>query len=383
MPADQQIPLSVLDLAPVSVGSTSAEALGNALDLAKVADRAGYHRYWLAEHHLAPGVAAASPAILIALIVGTTQRIRIGSGAVQIPNYSPLIIAEQFGTIAQLYPGRIDLGLGRLDLGKILRRRQVGTDVPTPRHDAVVDGLLVPAPGRYSGDAASVELLARLLEHELDGPPPDYCALVRQILSFVRGEFRAPSGEKVHAIPAEGADLQVWILGSSAGPSAQAAGELGLPYAGNYHISPSTVLESVAAYRAAFRPSPELARPHVMVSADVVVADDDATARELASPYAEWVLGIRTGLGAMPFGRPTDAARRRWTDDERAAVTDRTRTQIVGTPDAVVRRLRTLVAATAADELMVTTITHQHADRVRSFELLAEAWFDAAAPEHR
>lgn len=174
-------------------------------------------------------------------------------------------------------------------------------------------------------------------------------------------------------LPVEGADLDVWILGSTPGSSARTAGGRGLPFAANYHVLPATVLDTVAAYRAAFRPG-ELAEPYVAVSADVVVAETDERARELATPYGQWVLDVRSGRGARPYVTPEQARARVWTDAERAAVADRVDTQIVGSPATVVRQLDTLARVTGADELVVTTITTEHADRVRSTELLAEAW---------
>ena len=176
------------------------------------------------------------------------------------------------------------------------------------------------------------------------------------------------------AIPGEGAEVEVWILGSSGGDSAQLAGELGLPFGANYHVSPATVLEAVEAYRNAFRPSATLAEPHVLVSADVVVAPDDDTARELASGYGLWVLSIRNGQGAIDFPTPAEAAAHEWSEDERDLVADRTATQFVGSPHTVADQLQVLADETGADELLVTTITHGHADRVRSYELLAQEW---------
>lgn len=172
----------------------------------------------------------------------------------------------------------------------------------------------------------------------------------------------------------------MWVLGSSPGVSARTAATRGLPFAANYHVQPSTVIETVAAYRQAFRPSARLDRPHVMVSADVVVADTDDRARELAAPYGQWVLDIRSGRGARPYVTPEQARSRSWTDDERHAVQDRVDTQFVGSPATVVERLRTLARVTGADELLVTTVTTDHADRVRSTELLAEAWSRTAVP---
>jgi alkanesulfonate monooxygenase SsuD/methylene tetrahydromethanopterin reductase-like flavin-dependent oxidoreductase (luciferase family) len=380
-------PLSVLDLSPIVSGQTPADALRNTIDLAQRTEHLGYRRYWVAEHHLTPGVASAAPAVLIALVAGATSQIRVGSAAVLLGYHAPLVVAEQFGTVAQLHPGRIDLGLGRSGLvrGRDLARRFGGpADGPAPEAK-VVDGLLIPPKPRAL--AKSTSFLARIEEQQrllaVGGEPVDspldYRTQVEHILRFVEGVFRSSSGEPVHAVPVEGADLDVWILGSSAGESSAAAGSLGLPFAANYHVSPSTVLESVAAYRDDFTASAKLARPYVVVSADVVVADTDEEARELASPYGQWVHSIRAGAGAIPFPSPAEAAEFQWTDEGRQLVADRVDTQIVGTPEAVVRKLATLRDATAADELVITTITHDHADRVRSYELLAKAWWGAGS----
>lgn len=369
---DSAIPLSVLDLSPVPAGGTAGDAIRNTVDLAQTAERAGYHRYWIAEHHLMSGVASSVPGVLVALIAGATERIRVGSGAVQLPNLPPLVAAEQFGAVAALHPGRVDLGLGRFDLRKILSRQAGGGPPDVP--DRVVDGLVLPRPSKYPGDRAGYELLGKLLDYRLDEPAPDYGEQVRDILEFLAGTYRDPRGEPVPVLPAEGAELEVWILGTSPGESARVAGEFGLPFAASYHIAPSFVLETVAAYREAFRPSPRLAEPYVMVSADVVVADDDETARELAAPYGQWVLDIRSGRGAKPYVTPAQAKARVWNEQERAGVADRLATQFIGSPATVVDRLRTLARATDADEVVVTTITTEHADRVRSHELLAKHW---------
>ncbi|MDL5160102.1 LLM class flavin-dependent oxidoreductase [Actinomycetospora termitidis] len=370
------VPLSVLDLGPVPAGGTAADALRNTIDLARAAEAAGYRRYWLAEHHLNPGVASASTPVLAGMVASATSSIRVGSGAVQMPLTPPLQIAEQFGTVAAVHPGRVDLGLGRFDIHKILAmiraRAAPPADAPPPPPSRYVDGLLIPSPGRVPG--ADLSTFASLAERfGIDGDAPDHREQVLEILSYLRGTAARDDGTPLHALPAEGADLDVWILGSSPGVSARTAGELGLPFAVNYHTLPTTVLETVAAYREAFRPSERLDRPHVMVSADVVVADSDAAARELASPYGQWVLDIRTGRGAHPYVTPAQARSRRWSDAERTGVADRVETQFVGSPCTVRAGLRTLVNAVGADELLVTTITTEHADRVRSHELLAEA----------
>lgn len=371
--------LSVLDLSPVPAGGGAADALANSIELARVAERAGYHRYWVAEHHLVPGVASSSTPVLVALIAAATERIRVGSGAVQLPHTPPLLVAEQFGTVAAVHPGRVDLGLGRFDLHKMLRLLRdaaapAGGVAPAPP-SRVVDGLLIPGQARFGGDLSQFGLLGALLGFSADDPPPDYDAQVGAILDYVAGTARRPDGRPLTVLPAHGADLQVWVLGSSAGESARVAGARGLPFAASYHTQPANVLDAVAAYRAAFRPG-RLAEPHVMVSADVVVADTDTRARELAAPYAQWVLDIRTGRGAQPYVTPAAAWARTWTDVERAVVADRVDTQFVGSPATVVERLATLARVTGADELLVTTITTDHADRVRSAELLAAAWRD-------
>jgi alkanesulfonate monooxygenase SsuD/methylene tetrahydromethanopterin reductase-like flavin-dependent oxidoreductase (luciferase family) len=369
-----RVPLSILDLAPVSSDGTVAGALRNTIELAIRADDLGYHRYWLAEHHLAPGVASSATAVLVGLVAAATHRIRVGSGAVQLGHQTALAVVEQFGTIEALHPGRIDLGLGR----SVQRRSELAAraNAPAePRLARTVDGLLIPAPVSLAGLAGSplLALTAELLGRP-GAQPPEFADQVDDIVALIAGDYRSADGVEGHAVPGEGADLQLWILGSSGGASAQAAGERGLPFAANYHVSPANVLEAVDAYRAAFRPSEVLDAPHVMVSADVVLASDDTTARELASPYGLWVRSIRTGRGAVRFPSAADAAAHLWSEPDRELVADRIDTQFVGAPAVVADKLRTLREATKADELLVTTITHGHADRVRSFELLAAEW---------
>jgi alkanesulfonate monooxygenase SsuD/methylene tetrahydromethanopterin reductase-like flavin-dependent oxidoreductase (luciferase family) len=376
------IPLSILDLSPVPAGGTAADALRNSVDLARVAERAGYLRYWVAEHHLASGVASSSTPVLVALIAAATSRIRVGSGAVQLPVTSPLQAAEQFGTVAALHPGRVDLGLGRFDIHKILRLAGTapGQDAEPPPVPPAreVDGLLIPPPARFRGDLSTYVHLARLLGIREEDPTPDYDTQVGAILDFLSGAARRSDGQPVTVPAAEGADLDVWILGSSPGESAQVAGARGLPFAASYHTSPSSVLDTVGAYRRAFRPSARLAAPYVVVSADVVVAETQERAAELAAPYAQWVLDIRTGVGARPYVTPEQAEAREWTPAERAIVADRIDTQFVGSPGIVAGKLATLARVTGADELLVTTITTEHANRVRSTELLAAAWAEHA-----
>jgi alkanesulfonate monooxygenase SsuD/methylene tetrahydromethanopterin reductase-like flavin-dependent oxidoreductase (luciferase family) len=368
-------PLSILDLAPVVSGGTVQRALRESIDLARHADRLGYHRYWVAEHHLAQGVASSAPQVLIGLIAAATERIRVGSGAVQTGHWTPLAIVEQFGTLDAVHPGRIDLGLGRSGQRRaeiVARAAAAPTSVPEAR---TVDGLLIPKPFDFAALAKSpvIRLFGALLQQS-GAESPDFADLVDDIAALIAGTFRLPDGTEAHAVPGEGAGLELWILGSSGGQSAQVAGERGLPFAANYHVAPSAVLEAVEAYRAAFKPSAALAEPYVVVSADVVVGPDDSTARELAAPYALWVRSIRTALNAIPFPTPAEAAAHEWTAADRELVADRVDTQFVGSPATVAERLRTLQRVTGADELLVTTIVHDHADRLRSFELLAREW---------
>ncbi|MET7959454.1 LLM class flavin-dependent oxidoreductase [Micromonospora zamorensis] len=370
-------PLSILDLSPVPAGGTVTDALRNSVDLARRAEQSGYQRYWLAEHHLAAGVASSAPAVLIGQIAAATSVIRVGSGAVQVGHRTALSVVEEFGTLAALHPGRIDLGLGRSGQRRVEAAREIAAPIPPLVEARVVDGLLIPPPFSYASVLASPRFaLSSALLHQPGAQPPPFAEQLADVLALLRGDYRDADGLDAHAVPGEGADLQVWLLGSSGGESAQLAGALGLPFAANYHVSPSSVLDAVAAYRAAFQPSAAYAEPYVVVSADVVVAGTDDTARRLAAPYGPWVRSIRSGDGAIPFPSPEQAAALPWTDDDRELVADRVDTQFVGSPGSVVERLRTLRDVTTADELLVTTITHAHDDRVNSYELLAKEWND-------
>ncbi|WP_327130570.1 LLM class flavin-dependent oxidoreductase [Streptomyces sp. NBC_01343] len=382
------IPLGVLDLVPVSSGSTAAEALTHSIDLARRTEEFGYARYWFAEHHLNPGVAGTSPAVVLALTASATSTIRIGSGAVQLGHRTALSTVEEFGLIDALHPGRLDLGLGR-SAGPPQRRRPAEGEgegepaaqpEPVPPATPVLDGHTpngLRIPDRFSFAHLLGHPRVALQQKLLNLPgarPQDYSEQVDDVLALLRGEYRTPEGVAAHAVPGEGADVQVWILGSSGGVSAETAGRNGLRFAANYHVSPATVLEAAEGYRAAFKPSAELDRPYVTVSADVVVAEDDATARELATGYAPWVRSIRTAEGAIPYPTPAEARALPWSEDDRKLVADRVDTQFVGSPRTVADHLERLQEATGADELLITTITHRHADRVRSYGLLAEEW---------
>jgi len=375
-------PLTVLDLVPISSGSNPAEALRNTIALARATESFGYYRYWFAEHHLNPGVAGTSPAVVLALTADATSTIRIGSGAVQLGHRTALSTVEEFGLIDALHPGRLDLGLGRSG-GRppqpqdrepaLVGAARQGDAAPGNRW--APNGLLIPP--RFSVEkllgSPRFGMQKKLLQ--LPGASPqDYGEQVADILALLRGTYQSPDGVEGHAIPGEGANVQVWILGSSGGQSASVAGENGLRFASNYHVSPATVLEAVEGYRAAFRPSAELDRPHVSVSADVVVAKDEASARELASGYGLWVRSIRTGEGAIPYPTAQEARAHSWSDEDKALVADRVETQFVGSPGQVADKLEQLQEATGADELIITTITHDPADRVRSYRLLADEW---------
>lgn len=389
----RRVPLSVLDLALVADGSTGVQAIQRAVSLAVDLDALGYRRVWYAEHHLAPGVASAAPAVLAAAVAARTSRIRVGSGAVLLSTTSPLIAAEQFGTIAALHPGRVDLGLGRAFAPPPPDGAGTGPTRPAqPTQPAVaagprlVDGLYVPPapPGGLDDPALRERLLAQQEVIGAHRTPAGFREEVELVLALRQGTYRDGGGSAYTSPPVEGAAFDLWLLASSGGESARVAGELGLPLAANFHVSPATVLDTIAAYRAAFRPG-VLAEPYVVVSADVLVAQTLERARVLAEPFVDWVLSIRRGeRGAIAY--PSPSAATAWTDRpdaERALVADRVDTRIVGDPDTVVERLETLARVTGADELLVTTATHDPAETRRSFELLAQAWgrADGAAEE--
>ncbi|MEV8036126.1 MsnO8 family LLM class oxidoreductase [Streptomyces sp. NPDC002742] len=369
------IPLGVLDLVPISSGSTATEALHNTIDLARRAEDLGYARYWFAEHHLNPGVAGTSPAVVLALTASATSTIRIGSGAVQLGHRTALSTVEEFGLIDALHPGRLDLGLGRSG-----GRPPGGPVKPLPTATPVLDGRTpngLRIPPRFSFEhllGSPRVALQRILLQQPNAHAQDYGEQIDDILALLAGTYRSAEGVEAHAVPGEGADVELWILGSSGGQSAEVAGRNGLRFAANYHVSPATVLEAAEGYRAAFHPSDVLDKPYVSVSADVVVAEDDDTARELATGYGLWVRSIRTAEGAIQFPTPDEARAHVWSDTDRALVQDRLDTQFVGSPGRVADQLEQLQEATGADELLITTITHDHTDRVRSYELLAEEW---------
>lgn len=367
-------PLGVLDLVPVLSGQDGHAAVRNAVSLARASEDLGYTRYWVAEHHLNPGVAGVSPAVVLALVGSATSTIRLGSGAVLMGHRTALSTAEEFGLLDAAFPGRVDLGLGRSG------GRPPGGSPQVEQPVELVDGrtpegLLVPpkyVPTHLLG-SPRFQLQKALLS--LPGAESaDYGEQIDTISAFIAGDYVSPDGVPAQVVPAQGADLQLWVLGSSGGESAEVAGRRGLRFATNYHVNPAGVLEAAAAYRSAFQPSPALDEPYVAVSADVVVAETEAEARELATGYALWVRSIRTAEGAIPFPTPDEARTWEWTDADRALVKDRVDTQFVGTPAQVADQLEVLQRAVGADELVVTTITHTHATRIRSYELLSREW---------
>ncbi|MBY6412523.1 MsnO8 family LLM class oxidoreductase [Rhodococcus sp. BP-252] len=348
-----RVPLNVLDLSPISEGSTVQQALRNTLDLARQTEEWGYARYWVAEHHFV-AAASSSPTVLIGLIAAATNRIRVGSAAVQIGHHTAASVVEAFGTVAALYPGRIDLGIGRSSQ----RRTEASADEGAP-------------------DAAGVLRSERRAEvaHVLQHPHaeiPDFDEQVGDVIAFLNDDFTTSSGLALTATPGAGADVELWLFGSSGGQSAQVAGARGLPFVANYHVSPGTTLDAVEAYRAAFVPSSTSREPYVVVSADVVVAESDSHAAYLASSFPQWVYSIRSGHGAIPYPDPKTAEP--LTDEQQVLVEDRVATQFVGSAATVAAKLDGLQKATGADELVVTTITHDHADRLRSYELLGKEW---------
>jgi luciferase family oxidoreductase group 1 len=326
------IPLSVLDLAPITEGSTAAQTFANTLDLARAAERLGYKRYWLAEHHNMPGIASAATAVLIGHVAGGTRTIRVGSGGVMLPNHAPLQVAEQFGTLASLYPNRIDLGLGRAP----------GTDQAAAR-----------ALRRYYANA--------------DEFPADVVELMR---------FFDPStpGQAVRAVPGAGIDVEMWILGSSLF-GAQLAAALGLPYAFASHFAPDALEQALAIYRRTFKPSPRLQKPHAMLALNVVAADSDEQAQRLFTTQQQAFVNLRRGNpGLVPPPLDSGAAINAYCSPEEKANVDRALAcAVVGAPRTVKEGIAAFVERHQPDELILTANVFDHALRVRSFELAMQA----------
>ena len=334
--------LSVLDLAPVASGASVGDALHRSIALAQRAEKLGFHRYWVAEHHNMPGIASSSPAVLIAHLAMATSTMRLGSGGVMLPNHAPLAIAEQFGMLEALHPGRIDLGLGR-------------------------------APGTDQRTARALRGAGRLAESD------DFLARFGELLAFFRGSFPADHPfAGITAVPGAGNKPSIWLLGSS-DFGAQVAGQLGLPYSFAHHFGMGGTAMALDQYRRAFRPSETLAEPYCMIGVPVVCADTEAHARYLAGASALSFLKMRQG---QPSTMPTaeEAARYPYTAAERAFIDQRLAAAVIGPPELVRTELDRLVAEHGVDELMVTTSMHAHDDRVRSFELVADACALARSP---
>ncbi|WAJ45844.1 LLM class flavin-dependent oxidoreductase [Mycobacterium sp. Aquia_216] len=366
------VPLSILDLAPISAGDDAATALRNTIELAQRAEGWGFRRYWVAEHHFV-AVASAAPAVLIGQIAAATNTIHVGAAAVQLGYTTAIAVVESFGMLEAFYPGRIDLGVGRSGQRRSEEYKPKKTTEPRPpRVWHEVDGVVVPTPFDLRGllDLEQLQATMGILQQP-EALSPDFAEQVNDILAFLDGTYRVGKFD-VHAVPGEGTGLRPWIFGSTRGQSARVAGALGLPFVASYHITPATALEAIEAYRETFVPSAALAKPYVVVSADIVVADDSAAAQRLAAGYGHWVYSIRTGLGAMPYPDPDDLPP--LTEEQLAVVKDRITTQFVGTADEVAERLEALQRVTGADELVITSVTHRQSDRLRSHELIAKRW---------
>lgn len=323
------VTLSVLDLSPIPAGSDAGQALRNSLELAQHAEMHGYRRYWMAEHHNMPGIASAATAVALAHIAAGTKTIRIGAGGIMLPNHAPLLIAEQFGTLAALHPGRIDLGLGR-------------------------------APG---SDQATARAMRRNLAADSDSFPQDVMELMHYFEPAI-------PGQAVQAVPGAGLAVPVWILGSST-YGAQLAAALGLPYAFASHFAPDSLMDAIAVYRSGFRPSAQQATPHVMLGVNVFAAETDAEARRLFSSLQQAFVNLRSGRpGKLPA--PTDNLEARLEPRARTMLEHALSCSIVGSPETVQRGLDTFVARTGADELMVTAQIHDPEARLRSYQILAE-----------
>ena len=318
---------SVLDLAPVIEGGDTGLALRRSLDLARHAEQWGYRRFWLAEHHGMPGIASAATAVVIGHVAAGTSAIRVGAGGIMLPNHAPLVIAEQFGTLESLFPGRIDLGVGR-------------------------------APGT---DARTSLALRRKLDADVDEFPQD----VLELMEYFRP---AQPGQPVLAVPGAGLEVPIWILGSSL-YGAQLAALLGLPYAFASHFAPAELMNAIELYRAQFRPSAQLARPYLMLGVNVIAAESDQEAARLATSLEQAIVNLRSGRpGCLP-----PPSNRRWAAGERAILDQVLACSAVGSPATAKRWLNDFIARTGADELIIASQIFDHAARLRSYEIAADA----------
>ena len=328
--------LSILDLAPINQGSDAAQSFRNTLDLAQHAERWGFNRFWLAEHHGMPGIASAATAVLIGHVAGGTSRIRVGAGGIMLPNHSPLVIAEQFGTLESLYPGRIDLGLGR-------------------------------APG---SDQLTARALRRNLMSDVDEFPRD----VQELADFLSAAPR----QTVRAVPGTGLSVPLWILGSSL-YGAQLAALLGLPYAFASHFAPSQLMQAIEIYRAQFQPSAQLAAPYVMLGFNVFAADTLEEARFRATSMQQAFVNLRSGRPSQ-LPPPVEGYLERLTPAEAALLNQVLACSAIGPPPVVRDAIGRFVEATRADELMITSQIFDHAARLRSYEIVAESIAESRAP---
>lgn len=326
------IPLSILDLAPIVAGGTAADSFRNTLDLARHAEQWGYHRYWLAEHHSMPGIASSATSVVIGYVAAGTQKIRIGSGGIMLSNHAPLVIAEQFGTLESMYPGRIDLGLGRAP----------GSDQPT----------------------------ARVLRRGLRGDGYDFPFQLSELRSFLNPS--PESAPAVRAVPGEGLDIPIWLLGSS-GFSAELAGQLGLPFAFASHFAPDFILQALDIYRSNFRPSEALDKPYAMIGMNIIAADTDEEARRLATSQEQQFLNLIRGVPGQ-LKPPVDNIDLLWSEDEKAMVRKQLSYTIAGSKDTIRERLPHYLEETGADEIIVAAQIYDHQARLRSYQILADAF---------
>jgi len=324
------VPVSILDLVPVILGETPREALRKSLDLIQHAEQFGYKRYWVAEHHNMTAIASAATSVVIGFLAGGTSTIRVGSGGIMLPNHPPLVIAEQFGTLESLYPGRIDLGLGR-------------------------------APGT---DARTLRALRRDPARESSFP--------QEVLELQQFLAPAKSGQAVRAVPGDGTEVPIWILGSSTF-GAELAAELGLPYAFASHFAPDALLVALDIYRRRFKPSKQLAQPYAMVGVNVVAADTDEEARRLFTAIQQSFTNLVRGAGGK-LQAPIDNIDDYWTPAEKHHASHMLKYSIVGSAETVRRGLEDLVALTNADELMIVTSLYDHEARIRSYRIVSELW---------
>jgi luciferase family oxidoreductase group 1 len=323
------IPFSVLDLCPVPEGSRPADAFRNSVRLAQLAEKRGFTRFWLAEHHNMPGIASAATSLVIGHVAGATSTIRVGSGGIMLPNHAPLVIAEQFGTLASLYPGRIDLGLGRAP----------GTDMGT----------------------------ARALRRDMAQAGEHFPRDVQELMGYFRP---VEPGQRIQAVPGTGLEVPIWLLGSSL-YSAELASLLGLPFAFASHFAPGDMMEALDLYRRNFTPSPALAKPHAMVAINVFVAETDAEAKRLFTSQQQAFINLRRGRpGLLPA--PIDDIDAYWSEAERPGVEYALSCSAVGSPQTVERQIRTFLSATRPDELMITGHFHDIEARLRSLEMVAD-----------